>query len=56
MNKKKVCCVAIGTVVTVVGIIVIPPMIKKYGNKIYKSTISTDKIDFDDLGPEIVKR
>lgn len=30
------------------------PLIKKYGNKVYKKSLDTDDIDFDDMGPEIV--
>lgn len=43
--------------VTIIGVIVIPPLIKKYGNKIYKSSLKNDDpIDFDSMGPEIVKK
>ena len=41
---------------TVIGFLVIPPLIKKYGNKIYKSSLKKNQIDFDNLGPEIVKK
>lgn len=44
----------IGSALTVVGFIVIPPLIKKYGNKEYKKSLNTNDIDFDDMGPEIV--
>lgn len=27
---------------------------QKYGNKVYKKSLYTDDIDFDDMGPEIV--
>ena len=40
--------------VTVAGFIIIPPLIKKYGNKVYKKLLNTEDIDFDDMGPEIV--
>lgn len=39
---------------TVAGFIVIPPLIKKYGNKAYKKSISTEDVDFDNMGPKIV--
>lgn len=44
----------IGSVLTVAGFIIIPPLIKKYGNKVYKKLLNTEDIDFDDMGPEIV--
>ena len=47
----------IGSLVFVaIGFAVIPYYIDKYGNKIYKSFLKRDVIDFDDLGPEIVKK
>ena len=45
---------AVGSALTVAGFLVIPPLIKKYVNKTYKKSLSTDDIDFDDMGPEIV--
>lgn len=44
----------IGSALTLVGFIIVPPFIKKYGNKVYKKSLYTDDIDFDDMGPEIV--
>lgn len=44
----------IGSALTLVGFIIVPPFIKKYGNKVYKKSLDTDDIDFDDMGPEIV--
>lgn len=56
MKKKTVVC-AIGAVsVATVGFIVIPPMIEKYGRKLYKSSLDTNTINFDELGPEIIKK
>ncbi len=31
-------------------------IIKKYSNKIYRNDFNEDEIDFDDLGPEIVRK
>lgn len=42
--------------VTVIGFLVIPPLMKKYSNKLYKSSLKKDEIDFDKMGPEIVKK
>jgi len=40
---------------TIVGFIIVPPLITIVSNKVYKMMTSTDKIDFENLGPEIVK-
>ena len=48
---------SIGSLVLVaIGFTVVPYYINKYGNKIYKSFLKREVIDFDNLGPEIVKR
>ena len=47
--------IVIGSVLTVAGILVIPPLVKKYGTKLYKKSLQTDEIDFDEMGPEIVQ-
>lgn len=44
----------VGSALTFAGFLIIPPLIKKYGNKTYKKSLSTEEIDFDDMGPEIV--
>lgn len=51
---SKVAWFIAGSALTVAGFIFIPPLIKKYGNKVYKNSLDTDDIDFDDMGPEIV--
>lgn len=59
MKKKKRSKVWLGIgslVLVAIGFTVIPFFIDKYGNKIYKSSLKRDIIDFDDLGPEIVKK
>ena len=56
MNKKIMLCFAAAVVTIAFGVIIIPPIISKYGNKLYKSSLSTEKINFDDLGPEVVKK
>ena len=59
-NHKKrniggtILLVATGTVLTVAGFILIPPLIEKYGNKAYKASLKREVIDFDNMGPEIV--
>lgn len=39
---------------TVVGFVVIPPLIDKLANKVYKASLKKEEIDFDDMGPEII--
>lgn len=40
---------------TVVGFMVIPKLLKKCTNKMYKASLKKEDIDFDNMGPEIVK-
>ena len=57
MNTQKTVYWVIGVVaVTAIGFLIIPPLMKKYSNKIYKSSLKNDDIDYDNLGPEIVKK
>lgn len=42
--------------ITAIGFLVIPPLMKKYSNKLYKSSLKKDEIDIDSMGPEIVKK
>lgn len=51
---KKVLRFVGGAALTVAGVIFIPPLMEKYSNKIYKSSLKRDEIDFDNMGPEIV--
>lgn len=51
---SKVIWFVAGGALTITGFIIIPPLIKKYGNKVYKKSLMNDKFDFDDMGPEIV--
>ena len=58
-EKKNGRCMKVGLVVagaalTVAGFVVIPPLVKKYSNKVYKKSLNTEDIDFDNMGPEIV--
>lgn len=57
MGKGKTIVFIIGfAVVAIIGFIIIPPFIKNMSNKMYKSSAKKNKIDFDDLGPEIVRK
>ena len=51
---KKALVVLCGAALTVAGFIVIPPLIDKYANKVYKASLNKEDINFDDMGPEIV--
>lgn len=52
-TEKILIFVAVATL-TVVGFIVIPSLIDKYANKVYKASLKKEEIDFDDMGPEII--
>lgn len=53
-GREKAVWIAGSIAMLLGGIFVIPKLLKKYTVKIYKS--SHDEIDFDNLGPEIVKK
>ena len=56
-SKLSAALVLTGTAaLTIAGAIIIPPLLRKYGNKLYKSSIKNEEIDFDNLGPEIVRK
>lgn len=54
-SKSRVGVILGGVALTVVGFWMIPPLISRFGRKIYKATRKNDSIDFSKLGPEIVK-
>jgi hypothetical protein len=56
-NKRKVqriVSMISGVSLTVIGFLVIPKVINKYSQKIYKRNLKADEIDFENMGPEIV--
>ena len=53
-NVKKILMYVAGAAFVVAGFIVIPPLIDKYANKVYKVSLKKREIDFDDMGPEII--
>ena len=53
-DKKKIVCIVVFVAVLIVGIFVIPKLLKKYTGKLYKK--SHGEIDFENMGPEIVKK
>lgn len=52
----KICWIICGVVVVAIGFAVIPRLMRKYSNKLYKKSASKEEIDFDNLGPEIVEK
>lgn len=57
MSKGKIIYWFIGlTTVTTIGFLVIPSLMKKYSNKLYKFSLKKDKIDFENMGPEVLKK
>lgn len=55
-KKSKVWWIVGSLALTVIGFVVIPPLIDKYSSKVYKSFPKKNEIDFDNLGPEIVEK
>lgn len=53
-KTTKVFMMVGGVALTLAGVIVIPPLIEKYSNKMYKKSLKNEEIDFDNMGPEIV--
>lgn len=45
-----------GMVTTIVGFIIIPTFIDQFGKKLYKASLKSEEIDFDSMGPEIVRK
>lgn len=42
--------------VTLIGFLVIPTLMNKIGNKLYKASLKNDEIDFENMEPKIVKK
>ena len=55
-TEKTVCLVFGIAALTLIGFLMIPPLMQKYSNKIYKLSLKKDEIDYENLGPEIVKK
>ena len=55
-KTNKICYIIGSVVLTVSSFMVIPSLIDKIGRKKYKLSSKNEKIDFDDLGPKIVKK
>lgn len=56
-KKKNRALWVVGSIaLTVVGFIVIPPIIDKVSTKAYKLSVQSEEIDIENLEPEIVKK
>ena len=55
-EKKKTLWVVGGIAMTVAACVITPRLVKTLGNKIYQAESKKEEIDFDSMGPEIVRR
>jgi len=56
-NQEKVSAlipIIMGIVLIIAGFLIIPKLLEKVNNRVYKSSLSKEDIDFDNMGPEIV--
>lgn len=53
---SKILKVVGGIGVTAIGIYAVPKLQTKFGKKLYAHQLAKDIIDFDNLGPEIVRK
>jgi len=54
MKKKELVWIAGSVALLAVGVFVVPKLLKKATAQVYKN--SQPEVDFDELGPEIVKK
>lgn len=54
--KKKLPLIIGGVALTAVAFVVVPPIINKVSRKVYRAQNDTSDIDFDNLGPEVVRK
>ena len=54
--KRNLAVAAGGVVLTAVGFVVIPPIVSSLSRKVYKAGTGTSDIDFNNMGPEIVRK
>jgi len=55
-QEKKIIIIVGAIVLTTAGFFIIPPLMKKFSNRLYKKSMKSESIDFDNMGPEIVKK
>ena len=60
MNTKstteKILIILGAAVLMIVGFMIIPPLIDKCSKKVYRASLKNEEIDFDDMGPEILRK
>lgn len=58
MSKKgkKILFVVGGIALMAAAFVVIPPAINKVSRKVYRAQNDTSDIDFDNIGPEVVRK
>ena len=54
--KEKLPLIIAGVALTAVAFVVIPPIINKVSQKVYRAQSDTSDIDFDNMGPEVVRK
>ncbi len=54
--KEKLPLIVAGVVLTAVAFVVIPPIINKVSRKVYRAQNDTSDIDFENMGPEVVRK
>ena len=54
--KKAIGRLLVGLSLVLVGLLFIPRLVEKLTNRIYRKKKEEENIDFDNMGPEIVKR
>ena len=54
-ENKNLIVVLVAVVLVILGFLFVPKIINKFSNRIYKK-MDKEEIDFDNLGPEIVKK
>ena len=57
MRTRKTVCWVVGiAAVTGIGFLVVPSLMKKCSNRLYKFSLEKEEIDFESLGPEIIEK
>ena len=55
-KRRPIYCIIGIVAVMTIGFLMIPPLMKKCSNQPYKSSPKKDKIDFENMGPEVLKK
>ncbi|MEQ2425615.1 hypothetical protein [Enterocloster hominis (ex Hitch et al. 2024)] len=53
-GARKTLVFVTGLILTIIGTIVIPPLIKKCSNKMCKASLKNTEVNIEDMEPEIV--